>query len=759
MTRRTFITAASLLPAALRGAASPQPSLLIREVDPFCSFALLKARYDAGGRPSQDAAGLALSWLLTGRDEFGERAVAAIRGGPLKPNARGAGNWVGVVNSSLAFDWLWLWRGFDAALKERTAGELLDAAEGALRRQDLVDASEAGYNNYTLRYLAVAAFALAATRSLPLASRTTEYRDRIARAFDNILDITQFVTPDGSYHESMDYMRITWAPLVLCAELARTSGNDDPARRYSVFRSTGETYLYKLMPDGTPSREGDNEYPVLDPYDTAVLGYAVHRFKDPYAAWILRQSGFIPRQWVLPVLEFLWNDPEVTPRDPSKASEHELPRQKYFAGVGHLVMRTGWDRDATWIEFDSGPYFAKHQHLDQNQFTIYHKGYLAIDSGADYTDTESPHYLNYYRRTVAHNSMLVYEPGEKFFWSENVLPAANDGGQRMDSSRFWNTIRSLEDWRQTEDIWDLARMRTVDYVPGSYHYALGDATRAYQPSKLTKFTRELLYDPRANVLFVFDHVHATRPDFRKVWLLHGVNEPAMQGDSFRFHEGGGELVVHALLPRGHVITPRGGPGQDFWTPGDENGGAWGSGENWPLDPPEGGPFPSDPRLHNMWTKFYDYDRMLPSNRQNVVPGAWRVEVSPAEFRENDVFLHVIEIGDRGMKASRVEALEGVNVAGALVAGGSVALFADAPAPLLSAEVTLPDVPRRRLILTSLEPEAVYEIHFSGPNIPSSPSAVPPGIPIGTVRARANGKGVLHVDLDHAGNERLRITRV
>ena len=95
-------------------------------------------------------------------------------------------------------------------------------------------------------------------------------------------------------------------------------------------------------------------------------------------------------------------------------------------------MRNGWKPHSTWIEFDCGPYLAKHQHLDQNQVTIYHGGYLAIDSGADYTDSESPHYINYYRRTVAHNSILVYDLSEKFFWSQNLLPAANDGGQRKD---------------------------------------------------------------------------------------------------------------------------------------------------------------------------------------------------------------------------------------------------------------------------------------------------------------------------------------
>ena len=177
------------------------------------------------------------------------------------------------------------------------------------------------------------------------------------------------------------------------------------------------------------------------------------------------------------MLEFLWNDPEVLPRDPALAEPAELPRQRFFPGVGHLVMRNGWEPDSTWIEFDCGAYFSKHQHLSQNHFSIYHRGYLAIDSGADYTDTESPHYLNYYRRTVAHNSILVFDPREKFFWSDNIVDAVNDGGQRMDSARFWNTVRSLDDWERTRDLWSLGNMRVVGYQPGSYDYALGDARR------------------------------------------------------------------------------------------------------------------------------------------------------------------------------------------------------------------------------------------------------------------------------------------
>ena len=80
--------------------------------------------------------------------------------------------------------------------------------------------------------------------------------------------------------------------------------------------------------------------------------------------------------------------------------------------------------------------------------------------------------------------MLVYDPAEKFFWSDNVVPAVNDGGQRMDSARYWNTIRSREDFERTRDLWDIGSMRVVDYVPGKYHYAFGDATCGWEQPRV-----------------------------------------------------------------------------------------------------------------------------------------------------------------------------------------------------------------------------------------------------------------------------------
>jgi hypothetical protein len=757
--------------------ATPRPSLLLLSNDPFSGLKVLKGRLDAGHRPSEDIPGWALTWQLTRKNEFGARAIAALRALPPAPKGSASRYWMQAAGLSLAFDWLYDHPAFDATLKDNIGNRLADGAAAVLALPDLSIPEQASYHNYTLRYLAVACFSLAAVRGhAGVAQRTAALREKALRAFSNILETTQLVTPQGSYHESMDYFRITLAPLALLAELQRTTTAVDPARQYTVFGSVGATYLYKLMPDGTPSREGDNEYPILDDRDTALLGYAVHRFKDPYSAWLLRNSGFVPAKWVLPVLEFLWNDTEVIPRDPALAEPAELPRQRFFSGVGHLVMRSGWKPDSTWIEFDCGPYFSKHQHLSQNHFSIYHRGYLAIDSGADYTDTESPHYLNYYRRTVAHNSMLVYDPREKSFWSDNVVDAANDGGQRMDSARFWNTIRSVGDWERTRQLWDLGTMRVVDYEPGAYHYALGDATTAYSPAKLKRFTRELLYIPASDVLFIFDRVVSTNPDFRKVWLLHGVNEPSFvasgesgphgatnyeDASSFRFNDSGGELLVHCLLPEKRLVTKRGGPGNEFWTPGDDGGG-WGSGENWPLEAAEGGRLPEDPRLHAMWKKFWgdDFQKLEHSNRKNVVPGAWRVEVSPAAPAAEDHFLHLLEIGSSGETGKhRVELLRGQNVAGAAFESGSMALFNTAISPLTEGEVTLPAMDCKQLYISGLHENALYEIIFGGPNITTAESVAGPGIAVKTLHLRSNEKGLLSIALQDSHTVRMRFRQV
>jgi hypothetical protein len=164
----------------------------------------------------------------------------------------------------------------------------------------------------------------------------------------------------------------------------------------------------------------------------------------------------------------------------------------------------------------------------------------------------------------------------------------------------------------------------------------------------------------------------------------------------------------------------------------------------------------------MWKLFWgeDFNKILSSNRKNVVPGSWRVEVSPAQPAEEDFFLHVLEIGGTGKTGQkRTKLVDGVHFQGAAFERGPIVLFSTAGTTVSSGEVSLPDLACESLIITSLQPNCIYELNFGGPNISSSPTAVLPGVAAGTERIRANSKGVLQVESRELSNLRLRIAQI
>src|SRR6267142_4094050 len=224
MRRRDFIATLVGSALAVRLPAQAQqkvarPRLLIADADPFTGLALLKSRYAAGRRPSDDMEGWALSWRLTGEDAFAERALAEIRTKHLAANGKPSRSWVDYARWSLAFDWLFDYRGFDLELKQRVAGELREGVAAMLSSADFADPGQLSYHNYALRYLALAAFAATAVEGFPDCNdRCRAWRNKIAESLNNVLDVTDIVSPEGSYHESMDYMRITWASLTMLAE-------------------------------------------------------------------------------------------------------------------------------------------------------------------------------------------------------------------------------------------------------------------------------------------------------------------------------------------------------------------------------------------------------------------------------------------------------------------------------------------------------------------------------------------------------------
>jgi hypothetical protein len=125
-----------------------------------------------------------------------------------------------------------------------------------------------------------------------------------------------------------------------------------------------------------------------------------------------------------------------------------------------------------------------------------------------------------------------------------------------------------------------------------------------------------------------------------------------------------------------------------------------------------------------------------------------MEVSPVAPSKEDVFLHVLEIGDRdATPARRVAAIEGSGLAGAAIEGEAVVLFASAA----FGEATLPDVKTRTLLLAGLEPGAPYEVQVT--------SGFAPGAPVWRATAEAGDEEALSLPWDAVRDGRLRLRRL
>jgi hypothetical protein len=172
--------------------------------------------------------------------------------------------------------------------------------------------------------------------------------------------------------------------------------------------------------------------------------------------------------------------------------------------------------------------------------------------------------------------------------------------------------------------------------------------------------------------------------------------------------------------------------------------------------------PSDPRLLHMWKAFWGQDlaRLESSNRKHVVPGSWRVEVSPSQPAEEDLFLHVLEIGNTGVTGKKaVKLIDGFGMTGAAFDGSPAVLFSSSGKDIRQAEVSFPSLHCDSLLLTGLSAESVYELSFSGLNVSDSPDATLPGVLKDVLHLRANAKGILRIENQHFENLRLRIAAV
>ena len=128
-----------------------------------------------------------------------------------------------------------------------------------------------------------------------------------------------------------------------------------------------------------------------------------------------------------------------------------------FPWCGHYVMRSGWDKDATYMLFDAGPFGYGHQHEDKLHFVLWSNGrQLVLDPGSFSYDHSR--WRKYVLTSPGHNTVLVDGQGqhrsgkkETYFWP-----------------RPWNTPAPPQNdarWKSTKDF---------DYASGLYTNGYGN---------------------------------------------------------------------------------------------------------------------------------------------------------------------------------------------------------------------------------------------------------------------------------------------
>lgn len=315
------------------------------------------------------------------------------------------------------------------------------------------------------------------------------------------------------------------------------------------------------------------------------------------------------------------NDPYVVPKPRT-----ELPLTRLFGSPnGLMVARTGFNRGVeapdvlVWAKIGE-TFVGNHAHLDSGSFQIYYKGQLAWDNGR-YDKFGSPHDANYAKETIAHNSLLIYDPSEQMVSNTSIPAPKNSGGQRRPGKEQTNLEELSGSDNHTADL--LAMEYGEDPKTPEYSYISGDLAPGYS-NKVSEVRRSMLFMPtgieeKPAIFVVMDKITARNPSFKKTFLLHSLQAPEVDGnvtvikrDTIGYN---GKLTNQTLYPQNSEIKKVGGPGRQNWVVN----------QNYP------------PTFGKYYVNF---------NGDETAQHGWgRVEISPSVKSKTDYFLNVMYVSD------------------------------------------------------------------------------------------------------------------
>jgi len=240
------------------------------------------------------------------------------------------------------------------------------------------------------------------------------------------------------------------------------------------------------------------------------------------------------------MLYFMLYDPAATAAtDPRSA----MPLMHFAPGMNKILVRTGWDGQASWFNFSLGWNYIDHQTADGNNFEWYRRGEWLTKGRSGYPEiAEGIASSEFYNTIAIENSQPSRDPND---WRTDLW---RRGSQ-------WNYVAAGSPRL-------LARSDQM-----SFTYAMGDATNLYNSSSenatdVVHASRSIVWLKQEDAVVVFDRSQSgTLNRFKRWWLQ--LASPALVSGSraTSLTAGGQQLTVTNLMPSGATMKAIGSPGQ------------------------------------------------------------------------------------------------------------------------------------------------------------------------------------------------------
>ena len=374
---------------------------------------------------------------------------------------------------------------------------------------------------------------------------------------DNFEKVFEYLPEDGSNYEGTVYWRYAMKFFLNVAELIRQDGGVDYFQS-DFLKNTFYYRLYQTAPNWEENINFGDTHDRRSSHSICAYYKIASEHNNGHAQWLgeLVRTKFLFREasqskvfpGILPeaFLELIWYNPEIEQKSPEN-----LPLTKHFEDLGLVVMRSGWDTDATHLSFKSSPpgghkqwklswelnkkngwrtRSLTHYHVDFNHFILVHKGAsLVIDEGYNRTS-----------RAEIHNLITVDGTGcvgEKI-WDE---------GDLSDPVLFDLNCKGIHNvWRDVPES-AIAKIEAFSNENG-YVYTTGESSKMYYPEmELTRNARHII-NSQCGYFILLDELESDL-EHTYTWRIHSEKYAIQRTeDHFEILNGNGALNIFTAFP-------------------------------------------------------------------------------------------------------------------------------------------------------------------------------------------------------------------